>query len=45
MMLDRVWPTRVEVSAQADTVVEFRWREPVAERELNPTGSDLSARR
>jgi hypothetical protein len=40
MLLDRVWPTKVEVSAQADTVVEFRWRE---ERELNPAEITLPA--
>jgi hypothetical protein len=25
MLLDRVWPARVELSAETDHVVEFRW--------------------
>ena len=25
MLLDRVWPARVELSAETDSVVEFRW--------------------
>jgi len=25
MLLDRVWPARLEVSAETDHVVEFRW--------------------
>ena len=27
MLLDRVWPAKLEVSAEQDTVVEFRWAE------------------
>ncbi len=25
MLLDRVWPARVELSAETESVVEFRW--------------------
>jgi hypothetical protein len=25
MLLDRVWPARVELSAESESVVEFRW--------------------
>jgi hypothetical protein len=25
MLLDRVWPAKVELSAETDSVVEFRW--------------------
>jgi hypothetical protein len=30
MLLDRVWPAKVELSAESESVVEFRWagREP-----------------
>ena len=27
MLLDRVWPAKVELSAETETVVEFRWAE------------------
>ena len=25
MLLDRVWPARVELSAETESIVEFRW--------------------
>jgi hypothetical protein len=25
MLLDRVWPAKVELSAESESVVEFRW--------------------
>jgi hypothetical protein len=28
MLLDRVWPAKVELSAESEHVVEFRWAEP-----------------
>jgi hypothetical protein len=28
MLLDRVWPAKVELSAETESVVEFRWAEP-----------------
>jgi hypothetical protein len=28
MLLDRVWPARVELSAESESVVEFRWAGP-----------------
>ena len=31
MLLDRVWPARVELSAETDSVVEFRWAGRVAD--------------
>ena len=31
MLLDRVWPARVELSAESDHVVEFRWAGQVSE--------------
>jgi hypothetical protein len=30
MLLDRVWPARVELSAETEHVVEFRWAGPDA---------------
>jgi hypothetical protein len=33
MLLDRVWPAKVELSAETDHVVEFRW----AGQESDPT--------
>ena len=32
MLLNRVWPARVELSAETDHVVEFRWAEERADR-------------
>jgi hypothetical protein len=36
MLLDRVWPARVELSAESESVVEFRWagQEPTAQSQL-----------
>jgi hypothetical protein len=34
MLLDRVWPARVELSAETESVVEFRW----AGSETSPPG-------
>jgi hypothetical protein len=31
MLLDRVWPARVELSAETVSVVEFRWASPAAD--------------
>ena len=45
MMLDRVWPTKVEIAAETDTVIEFRWREPGEERDVIPAESTVSAER
>jgi hypothetical protein len=30
MLLDRVWPAKVELSAKTDSVVEFRWADQEA---------------
>jgi hypothetical protein len=43
MMLDRVWPTKVEISGDSSAPIEFRWREPREEREVNPAESTLPA--
>ncbi len=36
MLLDRVWPAKVELSAETESVVEFRWAEsePSAQSQL-----------
>ncbi len=31
MLLDRVWPARVELSAETEHLVEFRWASPAAD--------------
>jgi hypothetical protein len=36
MLLDRVWPARVELSAETESVVEFRWagQEPTPQSQV-----------
>jgi hypothetical protein len=28
LILERIWPARVELSAETDSIIEFRWAEP-----------------